>query len=124
MAEYSFQVREIGDTILAMTDGQMAELRGYLAEHGGREPCQVPAQAPEDVGPPHDVTLRDYAPAKKISVIKTLRELTYCGLLEAKILSETTPCRVLKGVPKGKAVAAKKALEEAGARVEIEMTFR
>ncbi len=60
------------------------------------------------------------APAdKKISVIKTVRELTGLGLKEAKDLVEAAPKNVKEGVPKAQAEEIKKKLTDAGAVVEI-----
>src|SRR5690349_22754806 len=63
-----------------------------------------------------DVVIKD-AGAKKIDVIKVVRQLTSLGLGEAKTLAETAGSKVLTGVGKDAAQAAKKSLEEAGATV-------
>ena len=66
-----------------------------------------------------DVVLTD-AGANKIGVIKAVRELNQTlGLVEAKNLVESTPKAVLEGAKKEAAQAAKKKLEEAGAKVEL-----
>ena len=65
-----------------------------------------------------DVVLTD-AGAKKIGVIKAVRELTPLGLKEAKDLVEAAPKPILEGASKDDADAAKSKLEEAGATVEI-----
>ena len=57
--------------------------------------------------------------AKKINVIKVVRELTSLGLREAKTLVETAGGIVKEGVDKATAEETKKKLEEAGAKVEI-----
>ncbi|PTU72677.1 50S ribosomal protein L7/L12 [Pseudomonas mangrovi] len=56
---------------------------------------------------------------KKVNVIKVVRELTGLGLKEAKAVVDTAPGVVKEGVSKDEAEAAKKALEEAGAKVEL-----
>ncbi len=56
---------------------------------------------------------------KKINVIKEIRALTGLGLKEAKTMSEEANSVVKEGVPKDVAEAAKKQLEEAGAKVII-----
>jgi len=56
---------------------------------------------------------------KKIEVIKAVRELTQLGLKEAKELVEAAPKTVKTGVSKEDAAAAKKKLEDAGAKAEI-----
>jgi len=59
------------------------------------------------------------AGANKVSVIKAVRELTGLGLKEAKDLVDGAPKPVKEGIAKADAEAAKKKLEEAGAKVEI-----
>ena len=65
-----------------------------------------------------DVVLQDFG-AKKIQVIKVVRELTGLGLKEAKDLVEGVPGKVLEGIEKEAAEGAKTKLEEQGATVEI-----
>ncbi|HXF84020.1 MAG TPA: 50S ribosomal protein L7/L12 [Anaerolineales bacterium] len=66
-----------------------------------------------------DVIIKD-AGAKKIDVIKVIRQLTNLGLGEAKTLAETPGSKVLSGVGKDAANEAKKKLEEAGATVVLQ----
>ena len=65
-----------------------------------------------------DVILKDVG-AKKIAVIKAVREVTPLGLKEAKDLVEAAPKAVLEGVSKDDADAAKAKLEEAGASADV-----
>ena len=57
--------------------------------------------------------------ANKVSVIKAVRELTGLGLKEAKDLVDGAPKPVKEAIPKADAEAAKKKLEEAGAKADI-----
>jgi large subunit ribosomal protein L7/L12 len=57
--------------------------------------------------------------ANKVSVIKAVREITGLGLKEAKDLVDGAPKAVKEGLPKADAEAAKKKLEEAGAKAEL-----
>ena len=67
-----------------------------------------------------DVILASVPPDKKISVIKAVREVKPgLGLAEAKALVEGAPKPVLEGANKADTDAAKKKLEEAGAKVEV-----
>ena len=59
------------------------------------------------------------AGAQKVSVIKAVRELTGLGLKEAKDLVDGAPKPVKEGIAKADAEAAKKKLEEAGAKAEL-----
>jgi large subunit ribosomal protein L7/L12 len=66
-----------------------------------------------------DVVLTDGGP-NKIAVIKAVREVSPgLGLADAKKLVESAPAKVLEGVAKDAAEAAKKKLEEAGAKIEL-----
>ena len=66
-----------------------------------------------------DVVIKETG-AKKIDVIKVIRQLTSLGLGEAKALAEAAGSKVLTGVGKDAAQDAKKKLEEAGAQVVVE----
>ena len=63
-------------------------------------------------------TLTDIG-AKKINVIKAVREVTSLGLKEAKDLVEAAPKAVKDGIPKDEAEAIQKKFEEVGAKIEI-----
>ena len=65
-----------------------------------------------------DVILKSFG-AKKLDVIKAVREITGLGLKEAKEMVEGAPKAVKEGVSKDEAESVKKALEEAGAEVEV-----
>lgn len=66
----------------------------------------------------YDVTLKD-AGAQKVAVIKAVKELTGLGLGEAKAIVDSAPKAVKEKVSKDEAEEAKKALEAAGATVEV-----
>lgn len=66
-----------------------------------------------------DVVIKETG-AKKIDVIKVIRQLTNLGLGEAKTMAETAGSKVLSGVGKEAANDAKKRLEEAGAVIVLE----
>ena len=76
------------------------------------------AAAPVEEQTEFNVTLKE-AGAKKIQVIKVVREITGLGLKEAKDLVDGAPKPVKEGISKADADAAKKKLEDAGAKVEI-----
>jgi large subunit ribosomal protein L7/L12 len=76
------------------------------------------AAAPAEAQTEFDVVLKDFG-AKKIEVIKVVRELTNLGLKEAKDLVEAAPKPVLEGVAKDAADAAAGKLREAGATVDV-----
>jgi large subunit ribosomal protein L7/L12 len=81
-------------------------------------PAAAAAAEPVEEQTEFTVILKD-AGAKKIEVIKAVREITKLGLKEAKDLVESAPKPVTEGVSKDAAAEAKKKLEEAGAVVEV-----
>lgn len=78
----------------------------------------APAAAPVEEQTEFTVELTD-AGAKKINVIKVVREVTSLGLADAKNLVEAAPKAVKEGVSKAEAEEIKKKLEEAGAKVTL-----
>ena len=66
-----------------------------------------------------DLVLEEVPADKKIAILKVVREITGLGLKDAKDLVESAPKPVKEGMPKADAEAAKKQLEDAGAKVSI-----
>ena len=93
--------------------GVSAAAMSAPAAGGGGEAAAVVEEQTE-----FTVTLTDFG-ANKVSVIKAVRELTGLGLKEAKDLVDGTPKPVKEAVSKADAEAAKKKLEDAGAKAEI-----
>ena len=127
MAEYTDEIKALGDQIVKLTLKDAVSLADYLkttyniepAAGGGvmmAAPAAVAAVVEEQTS--FDVILKA-AGDKKINVIKVVRTLTNLGLKEAKDLVEGAPKPVKTGVPKAEADDAKKQLEEAGAAVEL-----
>jgi large subunit ribosomal protein L7/L12 len=129
MAEYSDQIKQLGDSIVGLTLMQAKQLADYLKEVHGIEPAAggaVMVAGPAAAAAPaaeektsFNVILKT-AGDKKIQVIKEVRALTGLGLKEAKDLVDGAPKPVKEGISKAEAEAAKKQLEEAGAQVEIQ----
>ena len=84
----------------------------------GARAAAGPAAAAEEEKTEFDVELTD-AGAKKINVIKTIREITQLGLADAKNLVEAAPKIIKEAVSKDEAENIKKQLEEAGAKVTL-----
>ena len=84
-------------------------------------PAAAGAAAPEQAEEKTEfnVAIKDPG-AKKIEVIKVIRQLTNLGLKEAKDVAETAGSKVLEGVSKEAAADAKAKLEAAGATVEVQ----
>ena len=77
----------------------------------------VAAEAPEEQTE-FAVTLTEVG-AKKINVIKTVREVTSLGLKEAKDLVESAPVTVKEGIPKAEATAIVEKFDAVGAKAEV-----
>jgi large subunit ribosomal protein L7/L12 len=84
-----------------------------MAGGGAAAPAAVAEEKTE-----FDVILTDFG-AKKIEVIKVVREVTSLGLKEAKDLVEGVPKPIKEGVAKAEAETIKKKFEDVGAKVEI-----
>ena len=131
MANATMNKDEILDAIGNMSVFELAELIEAFkskfnvtiaaAPVGGAAPAgggAAPAAAAEEQTE-FDVVLKE-AGAKKIQVIKVVREVTSLGLKEAKDLVDNPPKAVREGVSKDEANQIKAKLEEQGAAVEIE----
>ncbi|MGJ7512212.1 50S ribosomal protein L7/L12 [Variovorax sp. GT1P44] len=110
----SMTVLELNDLVKAIEEkfGVSAAAMAAPAAGGG-----AAAPAAEEKTE-FNVVLLD-AGANKVSAIKAVREITGLGLKEAKDLVEAAPKAVKEGLPKADAEAAKKKLEDAGAKVEL-----
>jgi large subunit ribosomal protein L7/L12 len=123
-------LEKLVDELSGLSVLEIAELKTMLEEKWGVTAAAMPAMAMAGVMPmaaaaeeeeektEFDVVLQDFG-AKKINVIKAVRQLTALGLKEAKDLVESAPAPVQEGVSKDAAEEAKKLLEEAGATVEV-----
>ena len=119
---------EILDAIAGMTVLELSELIKEMEEKFGvsaaaaavavAAPAAGGAAAAAEEQTEFTVVLQE-AGANKVSVIKAVRELTGLGLKEAKDLVDGAPKPVKEGLAKADAEAAKKKLEEAGAKVEV-----
>jgi len=111
----SMSVMDLNDLVKAIEEkfGVSAAAMSAPAAGGGGAAAAVAEEQTE-----FTVTLTDFG-ANKVSVIKAVRELTGLGLKEAKDLVDGTPKPVKEAVSKADAEAAKKKLEEAGAKAEI-----
>ena len=125
---YSESAKSLGDQIVGLTLLQAKELADYLKDAHGIEPAAgavAVAAAPAagegeavEEKTSFDVIIKA-AGDKKIQVIKEVRAATGLGLKEAKEVVDSAPKAVKEGLSKEDAEALQKALEEAGATVEI-----
>ncbi|MHB8495580.1 MAG: 50S ribosomal protein L7/L12 [Casimicrobiaceae bacterium] len=119
---------EILDKISSMTVLELSELiKAMEDKFGVSAAAAVAVAAPAAGGAPaaaaeeqteFTVVLAAFGD-NKVNVIKAVRELTGLGLKEAKDLVDGAPKPVKEGVNKADAEAAKKKLEDAGAKVEV-----
>ena len=122
----SEKITNIVEEIKGLTILELADLVKAVEEEFGvsaAAPVGVVAAAgaaapAEEEKTEFDVILKEFG-AKKLDVIKAVREITGLGLKDAKDLVEGTPKEVKTGVSKDEAEALKKQLEDAGAVVEI-----
>ncbi|MBA3773606.1 MAG: 50S ribosomal protein L7/L12 [Ramlibacter sp.] len=111
----SMTVMELNDLVKAIEEkfGVSAAAMAAPAAAGGGAAAAVAEEKTE-----FNVMLLE-AGAQKVSVIKAVREITGLGLKEAKDLVDGAPKAVKEGMNKADADAAKKKLEDAGAKVEL-----
>ena len=118
---------QIADNLSGLTVMEAAQLVKMLEEKWGvsaAAPVAMAAAAPaaaaaaDEENTEFEVILKDVG-AKKINVIKVVREVTSLGLKEAKDLVDGAPKTVKEGVTKDEAEAIKKKFEAEGAAVEI-----
>jgi large subunit ribosomal protein L7/L12 len=119
---------EILDKISSMTVLELSELiKAMEDKFGVSAAAAVSVAAPAAAGGPaaaveeqteFTVMLTGIGD-NKVNVIKAVRELTGLGLKEAKDLVDGAPKAVKEGIPKADAEAARKKLEDAGAKVEV-----
>ena len=123
-------LKKIAEQLTGLTVLEVNELGTILKDEYGIEPAAAAAvvaapAAGGDAGgaaaeekSEYDVILKD-AGAQKVAVIKAVKDITGLGLGEAKAIVDGAPKPVLEKAKTEDAEAAKKALEEAGATVEM-----
>jgi large subunit ribosomal protein L7/L12 len=111
----SMSVMELNELVKAIEEkfGVSAAAMAAPAAGGGGAAAAAVEEKTE-----FDVVLKE-AGANKVGVIKAVREITGLGLKEAKDLVDGAPKTVKEAMPKADAEAAKKKLEDAGAKAEI-----
>ena len=120
-------IKAIAEELVNLTVKEVNELATILKDEYGIEPAAAavavaagPAAggAAAEEKTSFDVVLKS-AGSAKLQVVKAVKEHCGLGLKEAKDLVDGAPSKVKEGVAKEEAEALKKALEEAGAEVEI-----
>jgi large subunit ribosomal protein L7/L12 len=121
-------LKQFAEQLVNLTVKEVNELATILKDEYGIEPAAaaVVAAGPAAGGDApaaeeqteFTVVLKD-AGASKLAVVKAVKELTGLGLKEAKDLVDGAPANVKEAISKEEAEGLKKALEEAGAVVEL-----
>lgn len=124
-------IKKLAEELTKLTVLEVNELKNILKDEYGIEPAAAAvavagpaaggdagAAAADEGKSEFTVNLKD-AGAQKIAVIKAVKEATGLGLGEAKAIVDSAPSVVKEKAPKEEAEAIKKALEEAGATVEL-----
>jgi large subunit ribosomal protein L7/L12 len=120
-------LKKLAEDLTKLTVLEVNELKTILKDEYGIEPAAAAvavagpaadAGPAEDAKSEYDVVLKD-AGSQKVAVIKAVKELTGLGLGEAKAVVDGAPKVVLEKAAKEDAEKAKKALEDAGATVEL-----
>ena len=125
--EFSAEIKDLGDKIVALTLMQAKELGDYLKDVHGIEPAAGGAvmmagpaagAAEEEEKTSFDVILKEFGD-KKIQVIKEVRAITGLGLKEAKNVVDNLPKPLKEGISKEDAEEIRSQMEATGATVEI-----
>jgi len=123
-------LKKLAKELTGLTVLEVNELKDILKDEYGIEPAAAVAAvagpagaaggevAAEETKSEYDVTLKD-AGAQKVAVIKAVKDITGLGLVEAKAIVDSAPKAVKEKVSKEEAEEAQKALEAAGATVEL-----
>ena len=117
-------VKSIAETLVNLTVKEVQELATVLKDEYGIEPAAAAVVVSGGGGEAaaaktsFDVILLE-AGAAKLGVVKVVKDLTGLGLKEAKDLVDGAPKAVKEGIAKEEAESIKKALEDAGAKVEV-----
>ena len=122
-------IKDFAEKLVNLTVKEVNELANILKDEYGIEPAAAAvavAAAPGTSGgadqaeekSEFDIILKA-AGGSKLQVVKAVKELTGLGLKEAKEIVDSAPKAVKEGVSKEEAEGVKKALEDAGAEVEL-----
>jgi large subunit ribosomal protein L7/L12 len=120
-------LKKLAEDLTKLTVLEVNELKTILKDEYGIEPAAAAvamaapageAAAAEDEKTEFDVVLKD-AGAQKVAVIKAVKDITGLGLGEAKAIVDGVPKTVVEKAKKEDAEKHKKALEDAGATVEL-----
>ena len=110
-------IKAIAEELVNLTVKEVNELATVLKDEYGIEPAAAAVAVAEEKST-FDVVLAEVGGAK-LQVVKAVKEACGLGLKEAKDLVDGAPSTIKEGVAKDEAENLKKAIEEAGAKVEL-----
>lgn len=131
MSTLTDDIKDLGDKIAKLTIVQAVALKDYLKEEYKIEPAAggggmmmqagpaAPAEKPAEQTEFAVILEAGFDAAKKIGIIKVVREIAGLGLAEAKAFVEGAPKPVKEAVDKPTAEKLKKQIEDAGGKVTI-----
>lgn len=122
-------LKQIAETLVNLTVKEVSELATIMKDDYGIEPAAAApvmmagggggaSEAVVEEQTEFDVILKFCGP-NKLAVVKLVKELTGNGLKESKDIVDAAPSPIKEGVSKDEADGLRKALEEAGAEVEV-----
>ena len=123
-------IKAIAEELVNLTVKEVNELAQVLKDEYGIEPAAAAvavaagpaagaaAEAAAEEKDSFDVVLAEVG-ANKLAVVKAVKEACGLGLKDAKDLVDGAPATIKEGMPKAEAENLKKAIEEAGAKVEL-----
>lgn len=120
-------IKELAEKLVSLTVKEVNELVDLLKDEHGIEPAAAVAVAAPGATEggeaavektEFDVVIKS-AGSAKLAVVKAVKEATGLGLKEAKELVDKAPSNIKEGIPKEEAEAIKKAIEAAGAEIEL-----
>lgn len=132
MSEENVNLEKIVETLSTLSVLDLANLKKMLEDKWGVEaaapvavaagPAAAGGAAPaaEEEASEFNVILKEFDAAKKVPVIKAIREVTGLGLGDARAILDNTPKELKTSVSKAEAEEIKKKLEEAGGKVELQ----
>ena len=123
-------LKKLAEELVNLSVLEVNDLGNILKDEYGIEPAAAAVAAaapaagdgadetPAETKNEFDIVLKDTG-AQKVAVIKAVKDITGLGLGEAKALVDGAPGTIKEKAPKDEAESAKKALEDAGATVEL-----
>ena len=111
-------IKDFAEKLVNLSVKEVNELANILKDEYGIEPAAAGGADQAEEKSEFDIILKA-AGGSKLQVVKAVKELTGLGLKEAKEIVDSAPKAVKEGVSKEEAEGVKKALEDAGAEVEL-----